>query len=136
MCKLKFAGLSPSEIDLQSLRIYTLHMKKIVLAATAFCLTHFANAAEVAPSVEKQTCEKAIYPKASLVNEEQGTVVLSVLIGTDGAVVDSKIEKSSGSKTLDKATVKVFTSCKFKPGTKDGKPAQAWTKVEYAWSLS
>ncbi len=112
-------------------------MKKIILAA-ASCLfmSQLALAAEIAPAVEKQTCDKAVYPKASLVNEESGTVILSVLVATDGAVVDSKIEKSSGSKTLDKATVKVFTSCKFKPGTKDGKPQQAWTKVEYAWTLS
>lgn len=139
MCTLKFVGPSSSEIPLNfcKFRLYLLHMKKTILAAlTCLSLTQVAIAAEVAPLVEKQSCEKAIYPKASLVNEEQGTVILSVLIGTDGAVVDSKIEKSSGSKTLDKATVKVFTSCKFKPGTKDGKPQQAWTKVEYAWTLS
>ena len=50
-------------------------------------------------------------------------------------MADSKIDKSSGFKNLDKALVKGLTSCKFKPGTKDGAPAQTWTKVDYAFKL-
>lgn len=111
-------------------------MKKCFLASVLLASSALTLAAEVAPVVDKSSCEKVVYPKAALINEETGTVELSVLIGTDGAVVDSKIEKSSGSKTLDKATVKVFSSCKFKPGLKDGKAQQAWTKLEYVWTLS
>lgn len=111
-------------------------MKKLFLAAalSVFAASVFAN--EVAPAVEKATCEKPVYPKSALMNEESGTVILSVLVNTDGTVADSKVEKSSGSKALDKATVKVYSSCKFKPGVKDGKPQQAWTKIEYVWNLS
>ncbi|PXX47800.1 protein TonB [Undibacterium pigrum] len=114
-------------------------MKKSILAAALFVSAISsvpAFASEIAPSVDKQTCEKAVYPKSALMNEETGTVVLSILVGPDGAVVDSKVEKSSGSKALDKATQKIYSSCKFKPGAKDGKPQQAWTKLEYVWSLS
>jgi protein TonB len=50
-------------------------------------------------------------------------------------VADSKLEKSSGFKGLDKAALKGLSACKFKPGTKDGAPAQTWTKVDYAWKL-
>ena len=111
-------------------------MKKILFASVLLASATTAFAGEVAPVMDKSSCEKVVYPKAALINEETGTVELSVLIGTDGAVVDSRIEKSSGSKTLDKATVKVFSSCKFKPGQKDGKAQQAWTKLEYVWTLS
>ena len=111
-------------------------MKKSILATVLFVSAFSASASEITPSVDKQTCEKAVYPKSALMNEETGTVVLSVLVGPDGAVVDSKVEKSSGSKALDKATQKIYSSCKFKPGAKDGKPQQAWTKLEYVWSLS
>jgi protein TonB len=31
--------------------------------------------------------------------------------------------------------MKGLAACKFKPGTKDGAPAQTWTKVDYAWKL-
>jgi protein TonB len=110
-------------------------MKKILLAVALLSSVFAANAADV-PVVEKQTCEKAVYPKSSLMNEETGTVMLSVLVGADGNVVDSKVEQSSGSKTLDKAAVKIYASCKFKPATKDGKAQQAWAKLEHVWSLS
>ncbi|HEX8610237.1 MAG TPA: energy transducer TonB [Telluria sp.] len=93
-----------------------------------------AVAAEVPASFDAGKC-KAEYPKASLMNEEQGTVSMSFLVGPDGSVVESKLEKTSGFKNLDKAAIKTISACKFKPGTKDGAPAQTWTKVDYAWKL-
>jgi len=98
-----------------------------------------ANQAMAADSVAtldaKAPCEKPAYPRASLVNEEKGTVTLGFLIAVDGHVVESKIEKTSGFKNLDKAAMNSLNLCKFKPATKDGKPDQAWTKVEYTWKL-
>lgn len=93
-------------------------------------------AADKAPVLDKNSCSKAEYPKAALMNEESGVVSLAILVMPDGSVTDSKVEKSSGSKTLDKAAVKIYTSCKYSPGTKDGKSEQAWTKVEHVWTLS
>ena len=97
-------------------------------------ITGFAIAAEVPASFDPKNC-KVDYPKASLMNEEQGTTSMSFLIGVDGSVADSKLDKSSGFKGLDKAAIKSLTACKFKPGSKDGAPAQTWTKVDYAWKL-
>jgi protein TonB len=91
-------------------------------------------AAEVPASFDAKTC-KPEYPKASLMNEEEGAVSLSFLVSADGHVVESKIDKTSGFKNLDKAAVKSLSACKFKPGTKDGAPAQTWTKVDYVWKL-
>ncbi|MDL2357434.1 MAG: energy transducer TonB [Pseudomonadota bacterium] len=91
-------------------------------------------AGEVPASFDPKNC-KADYPKASLMNEEQGTTSMSFLVSPDGSVVESKLEKTSGFKNLDKAAIKSLSACKFKPGTKDGSPAQTWTKVDYAWKL-
>ena len=91
-------------------------------------------AAEVPASFDPKNC-KVDYPKASLMNEEQGTTSMSFLVGADGSVSESKLEKSSGFKGLDKAAIKTLSACKFKPGSKDGAPAQTWTKVDYAWKL-
>ena len=102
------------------------------LLSSGVCSTGFA--AEVPASLDAKNC-KAEYPKASLMNEEEGSVTLAFLVSTDGSVVDSKIEKTSGFKTLDKAAVKGLSACKFKPGTKDGAPAQTWAKVNYVWKL-
>jgi len=103
----------------------------------ALILSSFAGvavAAEVPASFDPKNC-KVDYPKASLMNEEQGTTSMSFLVGADGSVSESKLDKSSGFKGLDKAAIKTLSGCKFKPGSKDGAPAQTWTKVDYAWKL-
>lgn len=93
-----------------------------------------ACAGEVSAVFDARNC-RADYPKASLMNEEQGNVSMAFLVGTDGTVVDAKVERSSGYKNLDKAALKAISACKFKPGTKDGALAQTWTKVDYDWKL-
>ena len=108
--------------------------KLSVVAAALFMSASAAFAAEVPASFDAKNC-KADYPKASLMNEEQGTVSMSFLVSAGGDVKDSKVDKSSGFKNLDKAAIKAISACKFKPGTKDGAPAETWTKVDYAWKL-
>lgn len=109
------------------------HVRYIAFIAV-LAVTGAASAAEVPATFDPSKC-KAEYPKASLMNEEQGTVSMSFLVNADGSVADSKLEKTSGFKNLDKAAMKSISACKFKPGTKDGAPAQTWTKVDYAWKL-
>jgi periplasmic protein TonB len=105
-----------------------------VMAAVLALSAPAAFAAEVPASFDAKNC-KAEYPKASLMNEEQGTVSMSFLVSAGGDVKDSKVDKSSGFKNLDKAAIKAISACKFKPGTKDGAAAETWTKVDYAWKL-
>jgi protein TonB len=105
-----------------------------VAASALTLLSGLAAAAEVAATFDPSKC-KAEYPKASLMNEEQGTVTMSFLVNPDGSVAESKLDKTSGFKNLDKAALKSISACKFKPGTKDGAPAQTWAKVDYAWKL-
>ncbi|MES2300376.1 MAG: energy transducer TonB [Pseudomonadota bacterium] len=111
-----------------------LRIDGVVLALLLSVAAGTVAAAETPASFDPKTC-KAEYPKASLMNEEQGTVSMSFLVAADGSVVESKLEKTSGYKNLDKAALKALSACKFKPGTKDGAPAQTWTKVDYAWKL-
>ena len=81
-------------------------------------------------------CSAPQYPADSQENGESGAVTLGLLIGVDGKVVDSKIEKSSGFKSLDRAAQKALVLCTFKPATTDGKPEQSWTKMQYVWKLA
>jgi|SRR5450830_1146950 len=96
-----------------------------------------AKAAPVvtAAVVDAQACSKPDYPKNALRNGDTGTVMLAFLIGTDGKVADSRIEKTSGFRDLDRAAQAGLSLCKFKPGTVDGVPQQLWTKMQYVWSL-
>ena len=89
----------------------------------------------VAAVVDSRACAKPDYPKSALRNGDTGVVTLALLIGTDGKVADSKVEKSSGFRELDRAAQTGLGLCKFKPGTVDGVPQQSWTRMQYVWSL-
>jgi protein TonB len=111
-----------------------LSANKAVLGLIATVL--FAGAAHAAAPVPVNDDEcKTDYPRMSLANEEQGTVSMRLLVSAGGDVKDSKIDKSSGFKSLDKAAVRSLTACKFKPGSKNGSPADTWTRVDYAWKI-
>ena len=78
------------------------------------------------------------YPSASKRLEEEGTTIIKYLVGTDGRVIETQIEKSSGFRRLDAATeqlIKNSSKCKFIPATVDGKPVQEWGRVSYVWRL-
>jgi protein TonB len=85
--------------------------------------------------VNSANCEKPEYPSASRRMEEEGTVSLRFLIGPDGKVIQSEIEKSSGYKRLDEAARSGLSRCQFRPATVDGKPEQAWASMKYTWRL-
>jgi protein TonB len=85
--------------------------------------------------VDAKACEKPEYPPAALRAQETGVVLLAFLIDVNGSALQSKIERSSGSKRLDEAARKALGLCKFKPATTDGKPERAWAKIEYVWKI-
>ena len=95
----------------------------------------------VAPQVNFNTdCEKPTYPAAAARAEATGVVRIKVMVGTDGRATATEIARSSGAtrehKLLDRAAeTAVKNTCKFKPGTVDGKPEPLTTYVEYAWRL-
>lgn len=109
---------------------------KVLAAAMMFAAANGAAIAAETPAVfDAKNC-KAEYPKAALMNEEQGVVSMMFLVSAEGRVLESKLDKTSGYKNLDKAAIAAITACKFKPGSKDGKPDSTWTKVEYNWTLA
>jgi protein TonB len=110
------------------------HRATRLIAAMMLAAASGAYANEVPAVFDAASC-KVSYPKTALMNEEQGVVGMQFLVSAAGKVVESKLDKSSGSKTLDKAALSAVAGCKFKPGTKDGAPSQTWAKVEYVWSL-
>ena len=85
--------------------------------------------------ISASSCEKPEYPSASKRLEEEGTVQLKFLVGADGKVIESAVEKSSGFRRLDEAARAGLSKCQFKPGTVDGKPQQSWASMKYTWRL-
>ncbi len=85
--------------------------------------------------INDKSCEKPVYPPAAMRNGDAGTVTLSLLVGVDGRVADAKIQKSSGSRELDKAARAALSLCKFVPASVNGVPQQAWSAISYVWTI-
>jgi TonB family protein len=66
--------------------------------------------------------------------KEQGTVTLSLIVGTDGKPRDVWVSCSSAP-GLNKNALEAAKSWKFEPGTKDGKPVMVEIAVEIQFHL-
>ena len=64
---------------------------------------------------------KPEYPKMSLRLSEQGTVVLTVMVKSDGSAGDVEVKSSSGFSRLDRAAADAVKTWRFNPATVDGK---------------
>ncbi|MDQ1834877.1 energy transducer TonB [Massilia scottii] len=84
---------------------------------------------------DASACVKPDYPARAARNGDTGTVSLALLVGVDGKVTDARIDKSSGSRDLDKAAVAALSMCKFKPATTNGVAEPAWAQIAYVWTL-
>jgi len=115
-------------------------VKKILMAISCFgvllSVGSVAFAADTKAGLDASSpCAPPDYPRASLANEEKGVVVVGVLVAVDGKAVETKVEKSSSFRNLDRAAAAAFSKCKFKPATKDGKPDQQWTTINFEFKL-
>ena len=80
-------------------------------------------------------CVKPEYPLNAARNGDTGTVTLALLVGTDGRVTGSRVQKSSGSRDLDRAAVNALSQCQFKPAMNNGVPEAGWAQIAYVWTL-
>jgi len=107
-------------------------------AAAASAAPAAATPAEL-PSVQRPgpgdpSCARPIYPPSSLRNNEQGKVVLSYLIGLDGAVLDGKIAHSSGHPDLDRAAYVALAKCLYR--MPDGATEPRWMSATFVWAAT
>jgi len=101
-------------------------------------LTFAANGQAAQPrqvvAPDWSTCTMPVYPPAATASGEEGTTTLAILIGTDGAVRDSRIVSTSGNDELDEAArgadVVPFRAQKRRAGHAGGIVESA-----YVWSL-
>jgi TonB family protein len=84
---------------------------------------------------DARACTPPPYPINAYRNGESGSVLLALLVAGDGRVLESKVQKSSGSPELDKAARKALSLCKFKPASSDAQAEPVWTNLNYVWSI-
>lgn len=85
---------------------------------------------------EASGCATPTYPARAARNGDSGTVVLALLIGTDGRVANARVQKTSGSRDLDKAALNALSQCQFKPATNNGVPEAGWGQLAFVWTLN
>lgn len=75
------------------------------------------------------------YPLESRRAREQGTVVLSVLLATDGHVADLSVARSSGFDRLDRAALDAVRGWRWSPLMRDGAPVMVRGSVTIPFIL-
>ncbi len=75
------------------------------------------------------------YPALSKRLQEQGRVVVRVLIGTDGRASQATVKTSSGFERLDQAAVTTVLKWRYVPGKREGVPEAMWFDVPVNWAL-
>jgi protein TonB len=94
------------------------------------------GASDAPPSAVAYSMQTRIaYPRIALTNHIEGTVLLRVLVGIDGGVEQIEIERTSGSRDLDRAAREAVTKWKFKPGMRAGAAYSGWALVPVSFKL-
>jgi len=127
-------------------------MKHVILAIALFAIVALPaqaqdeekiNASEYFEQVDaapeiiggmKALAEKIVYPEAAKEAGIQGTVLLKVLIGTDGNPDDVSVEKSD-SELLNESAMNAVRAVRFKPGKIGGKAVKTQVMIPVKFKL-
>lgn len=78
---------------------------------------------------------KPAYPHDARDEEVEGTTVLLAVIGTDGQVSKTKVERSSGDRRLDKAAENAVKQWTYNPCLKDGTAVESTVRINVHFRL-
>jgi protein TonB len=97
----------------------------------------------VRPEVQEVTTNASIvrsfqpaYPLVSRARDEEGTVIVKILITPFGTAGDVQVEKSSGFSRLDDAAVKAVRDWKFAPAKRGSQAISMWVSVPVKFVLN
>lgn len=76
------------------------------------------------------------YPLVSRARDEEGTVIVKILITPFGTAGDVQVEKSSGFSRLDEAAVKAAREWKFAPARRGSQAIAMWVSVPVKFVLN
>lgn len=100
-------------------------------------------ATHAAPKVEQPSSTadylhnpKPRYPRLSQSRNEQGTVILNVLVGVDGKVREVAVKSSSGFELLDRTAREAVSGWTFVPGKRNGVAVEMSVDVPIPFRLT
>ncbi len=92
----------------------------------------FAQTRDLRPTIIYK--ERAKYTEAARQNRIQGTVVLSLIFGADGRIRDVRTVRSLPY-GLTEAAIEAAMKIRFNPATRDGRPVNVRSQIEYNFTL-
>lgn len=92
-----------------------------------------ADAAEAGPTYRRLAPPK--YPQTALDAKQEGTVLLKVLVATDGSVSEVEVAGASLPGAFDQAAIDTVRTWQFNPAIKDGVPVATWVQVPICFSM-
>lgn len=92
-----------------------------------------ATGVDTAPRI--LTRRNPVYPVNARRLRVEGTVLLNVLVGTDGTVREVKVLEADGGKLLSPAAVEAVWKWTFAPATRGGRAVECWHKVPIRFAL-
>ena len=116
-------------VEIRKARVAELGGKRPLAAATAAVKV---GAGITAPSLLSKV--EPAYSDDARASKYQGTVVLKIIVDTDGLAKDIQLVKSIGY-GLDEKAVEAINLWTFKPGTKDGQPVPVLATIEVNFRL-
>lgn len=105
------------------------------VAAAAEAAAPAARTGASIPAAYAARNRKPDYPLLSRRFNEQGTVVLQVLVAADGSAGEVQIKHSSGHALLDQSALAAARSWRFAAATEDGKPVAEWYQISIPYTL-
>lgn len=76
-----------------------------------------------------------VYPSRALRLQQEGTVILHILVDQAGKTGEIKVVESSGFPLLDIAAVEAATKWSFNPSTQNGKIIKSWVEVPVSFNI-
>jgi TonB family protein len=76
-----------------------------------------------------------VYPSNAAAKRQEGSVVLGLLLDTDGSVLDVKVLVSTGFMELDNAAKKNGWKAKYSPPEFNGMPVRVWIQMPIDFEL-
>lgn len=87
-------------------------------------------------AIEYLVLPDVAYPNASRRLNEQGLVIVAVLIDTDGLPRQVQLAQSSGFERLDQAALAGVWRARFKPYVQNGQPRAGWARIPIPFELA
>jgi protein TonB len=112
----------------------------MVLSFDKACAVPPAEQEPSAPGVVKPRMSPKYPPKspkypADAKPGEKGVVRMLLLVNEEGYVTQAKVQKSSGSIALDRASLESSRDFRLEPGKVDGKPTCMWMTFISGWGM-